>query len=68
MKTKVCVIGIGYVGLPIFLNLSKSNNLIDILNFIKDERFVEETSNIKLNYENKEVLIFTENFLLVWQN
>ena len=24
MKTKICVIGIGYVGLPIFLNLSKS--------------------------------------------
>ncbi len=24
MKTKVCVIGIGYVGLPIFLNLSKT--------------------------------------------
>jgi len=50
--------------LDLFLNLSKSNNLIDILNFIKDERFVEETSNIKLNYENKEVLIFTENFLI----
>ena len=24
MKTRVCVIGIGYVGLPIFLNLSKT--------------------------------------------
>lgn len=50
--------------LKLFLSLSKSNNLIDILNFIKDERFTENNSSIKLNYQNKEVLIFKENFLI----
>ena len=28
MKTKICIIGIGYVGLPIFLNLSKTIKII----------------------------------------
>ena len=50
--------------LELFLTLSKSNNLIDVLNFIKAERFEEENSNIKLNYQNKEVIIFAENFLI----
>ena len=50
--------------LKLFLSLSKSNNLIDVLNFIKDERFAENNSSIKLNYQNKEILIFKENFLI----
>jgi len=50
--------------LELFLSLSKSNNLIEVLNFIKDERFAENNSSIKLNYQNKEVLIFKENFLI----
>ena len=50
--------------LELFLSLSKSNSLIEVLNFIKDERFTENNSSIKLNYQNKEVLIFKENFLI----
>ena len=50
--------------LDLFLNLAESNNVIHILNFIKHERFFEDTSSIKLNFDNKEVLVFKENFLL----
>ena len=45
------------------ISLCGSNNILDILHFIKQERFVEETSSIKINYDNKEVVIFKENFL-----
>ena len=45
------------------ISLCGSNNILDILHFIKQERFVEETSSIKINYDNKEVIIFKENFL-----
>ena len=44
--------------------LCGSNNILNILQFIKQERFVEKTSNIKLNYNDKEIIIFKENFLL----
>jgi hypothetical protein len=50
--------------LNLFLSLCKSNNLVDVLHFIKNERFGEENSSIKLLYHNKEILIFKENFLL----
>jgi len=50
--------------LDLFLNLAGSNNVIHFLNFIKHERFFEDTSSIKLNFDNKEVLVFKENFLL----
>ena len=50
--------------LDLFLSLCKTNNLLDILHFIKAERFVEENSNIKLVYHEKEIVIFEENFLL----
>jgi len=45
------------------ISLCGSNNILDILHFIKQERFVEETSSIKINYDSKEVIIFKENFL-----
>jgi hypothetical protein len=45
------------------ISLCGSNNILDILHFIKDERYVEETSNIKINYDSKELVIFKENFL-----
>jgi hypothetical protein len=44
-------------------NLCNSNNIIDILQFIKQEKFIEESSNIKINYDQKEIIIFKENFL-----
>ena len=50
--------------LDLFLSLCGSNTLLDVLSFTKYERFVEENSNIKLNYNGKEVVIFKENFLL----
>jgi len=50
--------------LDLFLSLCGSNNLIDILQFIKEERFVEQNSNIKILYEEKEVIIFKEDFLI----
>ena len=49
--------------LDLFLSLCGSNTLLDVLSFTKYERFVEENSNIKLNYNGKEVVIFKENFL-----
>jgi hypothetical protein len=49
--------------LDYIFNLCGSTNILDILHFIKHERFAEESSNIKINYENKEVIIFKENFL-----
>tara|TARA_Y100000310_G_scaffold325364_1_gene388728 strand:+ start:1154 stop:1846 length:693 start_codon:yes stop_codon:yes gene_type:complete len=50
--------------LDLFLSLCGSNNLIDILWFIKEERFTEDNSNIKILYEEKEVIIFKEDFLI----
>lgn len=50
--------------LALIFKLSNSTNLLNILQFIKQERFVEDNSNIKISYENKEVLIFKENFLI----
>tara|TARA_A100001015_G_scaffold90369_1_gene100651 strand:+ start:1118 stop:2341 length:1224 start_codon:yes stop_codon:yes gene_type:complete len=53
MKTKICIIGIGYVGLPIFLNLSKTfkvtgydinKNRIDKLN-----KFIDVYKEFKKN-------------------
>jgi|19_taG_2_1085344.scaffolds.fasta_scaffold06016_2 hypothetical protein len=44
--------------------LCGSNNILNILEFIRQERFVEKGSNIKLNYNDKEIIIFKENFLL----
>ena len=49
--------------LEYIINLCGSNNILDILHFIKQEKFVEETSSIKINYDQKEVVIFKENFL-----
>ena len=50
--------------LDLVFELCNSTNLLNILQFIKQERFVEDNSNIKISYENKEVIIFKENFLL----
>lgn len=50
--------------LDLFLSICKSNNILDILAFIKEERFVEENSNIKILYDSKELIIFKENFIL----
>ena len=44
--------------------LCNSNNILDILSFIRKERFLEDISNIKINVDNKEVIILKENFLL----
>ena len=49
--------------LDYIFSLCGSTNILDILHFIKQERFVENESNIKINYNNKEVIIFKENFL-----
>ena len=49
--------------LDYIFNLCGSTNILDILHFIKQERFVEDSANIKINYDNKEVIIFKENFL-----
>ena len=48
--------------LDLFLSLCKTNKLIDILHFIKTERFIEDNSNIKLLYQEKEIVIFREEF------
>jgi len=50
--------------IDLFCNICGSNKIIDILQFIKSERFVEENSSIKLLFNDKELLIFKENFLL----
>jgi hypothetical protein len=50
--------------LDLFLSLCNSNNIIEILSFIKEERFVEKDSSIKIVYDGKEAIIFKENFLL----
>ena len=50
--------------IDLFCSICGSNNIIDILQFIKSERFVEENSSIKLLFDDKELLIFKENFLL----
>ena len=49
--------------LDLVFELSNSTNIIDILHFIKQERFIEENSSIKLNYNDKELIIFKEDFL-----
>jgi hypothetical protein len=49
--------------LDYIFKLCNSNNIIDILQFIKREKFIEESSSIKLTYDEKELIIFKENFL-----
>jgi UDP-N-acetyl-D-mannosaminuronate dehydrogenase len=65
MRTKVCVIGIGYVGLPIFLNLSKTLNVtgfdINKKRIIKLNEFVDvykefKKDEIRLFKKNKSIL------------
>ena len=46
--------------IDLFCSICGSNNIIDILQFIKSERFVEENSSIKLLFDDKELLIFKE--------
>ena len=50
--------------LDLFISLCGSKNLLDVLSFVKYERFVEENSSIKLSYKEKEIVVFEENFLL----
>jgi len=50
--------------IDLFLSICNSNNILDILSFIKEERFAEKNSNIKILYDEKELLIFKENFIL----
>ena len=50
--------------IDLFLDLCGSKNIIDIFNFIKHERFIEDSSCIKLNLQGKEILVFEENFLI----
>lgn len=53
MRTKVCVIGIGYVGLPIFLNLSKTLSItgfdINKKRITKLNKFVDIYKEFKKN-------------------
>ncbi len=65
MRTKVCVIGIGYVGLPIFLNLSKTLSVtgfdINKKRIIKLNKFVDiykefKKNEIKLFKKKKSIL------------
>ena len=61
MKTKVCVIGIGYVGLPIFLNLSKT---MSVTGFdINEERIIKLNKYIDIYKEFKkdELKLFKKN-------
>lgn len=50
--------------IDLFCSICGSHKIIDILQFIRHERFVEETSSIKLIFNDKDLLIFKENFLL----
>ena len=61
MKTRVCVIGIGYVGLPIFLNLSKT---MSVTGFdINEERIIKLNKYIDIYKEFKkdELKLFKKN-------
>lgn len=49
MKTKIAIIGLGYVGLPLFLNFSKK---FDVVGYDKNKKRVEELN--KLNDQNNE--------------
>ena len=50
--------------IDLFCSICGSYKIIDILEFIRYERFVEESSSIKLLFKEKDLLIFKENFLL----
>jgi len=50
--------------IDLFCGICGSPKIIDILRFIRSERFVEENSSIKLLFNEKDLLIFKENFLL----
>ena len=61
MKIKVCVIGIGYVGLPIFLNLSKT---IGVTGFdINKERInkLNKFIDIYKEFKKNEIKLFKKN-------
>ena len=50
--------------IDLFCDVCGSHKVIDILQFIRSESFVEESSSIKLLFNEKDLLIFKENFLL----
>lgn len=50
--------------LDLLFKLSNTTNVIDILNFLKTEKFAEDNSNIKLQIDSREVIVYKENFLI----
>ena len=43
--------------LDILFKLSNTTNVIDILKFLKTEKFAEDNSNIKLQIDSREVIV-----------
>lgn len=50
--------------LDLLFTICNSRNILDIFNFLKHERFIEESASIRLIFDDKELLIFKEDFLL----
>ena len=50
--------------LDLLCKLSNTTNVIDILHFLKYEKFAEDHSTIKLTIDSKEIIVYEENFLL----
>ena len=49
--------------IDLFCSICGSNNIIDILQFIKSERFVEENSSIKLQSHYRGLIILFKSYL-----
>jgi hypothetical protein len=50
--------------LNLFFTKCNSKNIIDVFNFLKDERFSENNTSIKLTYDEKDLIIFKDDFLI----
>jgi UDP-N-acetyl-D-glucosamine/UDP-N-acetyl-D-galactosamine dehydrogenase len=67
MKTKICIIGLGYVGLPIYLRLSKYFETIGYDNNLKRVSDLNNGHDFNLEYKKKE-LFFSKKKGKITQN
>lgn len=75
MKTKICIVGLGYVGLPLACLLSKKfevsgfdiseKKINDLKNGFDETGEVENLSSYQINYSNDSAVIQNANFIIV---
>ena len=64
MNTKICIVGLGYVGLPIFLKLRNFFNVKGFDNNTKRVTLLKKGIDLNKEFSKKELLKNKKNFFL----